>query len=175
MNSPTAGPTPGSTWHALAGSPLTDALLEVARRSIRPHECHPQAHRGVSFRFVPAVRCGVAAESLSHAADNVGRRWGLWVEDRKNAFPGLRPRSGTSSVSGPGCRSKIWRRDWRMCEALLTLHAIADEACAGLVMVLDRYDGKGCLYRARGRELLARTGALARIQSHSLRVLPKVH
>src|SRR5882724_891209 len=65
-------------------------------------------------------------------------------------------------------------RDWRMCEALLTLHAIADEACAGLVMVLDRYDGKGCLYRARGRELLARTGALARIQSHSLRVLPKV-
>src|SRR5437870_7086235 len=40
VNSPTAGPTPGSTWHALAGSPLTDALLEVARRSIRPHECH---------------------------------------------------------------------------------------------------------------------------------------
>lgn len=61
-----------------------------------------------------------------------------------------------------------------MCEALLTLHAIADEACAGLGMALDRYDGKGCLYRARGRELLARTGALARIQSHSLRVLPKV-
>jgi len=65
-------------------------------------------------------------------------------------------------------------RDWRMCEALLSLHAIADEACAGLGMALDRYDGKGCLYRARGRELLARTGALARIQSHSLRVLPKV-
>src|SRR5499427_729976 len=65
-------------------------------------------------------------------------------------------------------------RDWRMCEALLTLHAIADEACAGLGMALDRSDGKGCLYRARGRELLARTGSLARIQSDSLRVLPKV-
>ena len=51
-----------------------------------------------------------------------------------------------------------------MCDALLTLHAIADEACAGLGIALDRSDGKGCLYRARGRELLARTGSLARIQ-----------
>jgi hypothetical protein len=64
--------------------------------------------------------------------------------------------------------------DWRMCEALLTLHAIADEACAGLGVALDRSDGKGCVYRARGRELLARTGSLARIGSHFLRVLPKV-
>ena len=49
-----------------------------------------------------------------------------------------------------------------MCEALLTLHAIADEACAGLGVALDKSDGKGCVYRARGRELLARTGSLAR-------------
>jgi len=31
--------------------------------------------------------------------------------------------------------------DSRMCEAVLTLHAIADEACAGLGMALDRPDG----------------------------------
>jgi hypothetical protein len=64
--------------------------------------------------------------------------------------------------------------DWRMCEAVLTLHAIADEACAGLGVAVDRADGKGCIYRARGRELLARTGSLARIPTHFLRVLPKV-
>src|SRR5258708_9935125 len=61
-----------------------------------------------------------------------------------------------------------------MCEALLTLHAIADEACAGLGVALDRSDGDGCLYRARGRELLARTGSLARIHANFVRVLPKV-
>src|SRR5262249_4320419 len=37
-----------------------------------------------------------------------------------------------------------------------------------------KYDGKGCLYRARGREVLAATGSLARIPSHVLRVLPKI-
>jgi hypothetical protein len=65
-------------------------------------------------------------------------------------------------------------RGWPMCEALLTLHAIADEACAGLGTAADRADGKGCLYRARARELLARTGSLSRISTDFLRVLPKV-
>ncbi len=64
--------------------------------------------------------------------------------------------------------------DWRMCEALLTLHAIADEACAGLGVALDSSNADGCVYRARGRELLARTGSLARIDPNVLRVLPKV-
>lgn len=61
-----------------------------------------------------------------------------------------------------------------MREAVLTLHAIADEACAGLGVALDSSSGDGCLYRARGRELLARTGSLARIRTGLLRVLPKV-
>jgi hypothetical protein len=61
-----------------------------------------------------------------------------------------------------------------MCEALLTLHAIADEACAGLGVPLRDSGVDGCRYRARGRELLARTGSLARLESHFLRVLPKV-
>jgi hypothetical protein len=62
----------------------------------------------------------------------------------------------------------------RVSEALLTLHAIADEACAGLGVALDSSDAGGCVYRARGRELLARTGSLARIDAGFLRVLPKV-
>ena len=51
---------------------------------------------------------------------------------------------------------------------------IADEACAGLGVALDSSDAEGCVYRARGRELLARTGSLARIDARLLRVLPKV-
>jgi hypothetical protein len=61
-----------------------------------------------------------------------------------------------------------------MCQALLTLHAIADEACAGLGVALDTSDADAPIYRARGRELLARTGSLARINPRSVRVLPKV-
>jgi hypothetical protein len=61
-----------------------------------------------------------------------------------------------------------------VCEALLILHTIADEACAGLGVALDSSHSEGCLYRARGRELLARTGSMARVDARLLRVLPKV-
>src|SRR5262249_32933140 len=54
-------------------------------------------------------------------------------------------------------------RDWRLCQALLTLHAIADEACAGLSVAFDYGGGAEGLYRAQSRELLARTGSLAPI------------
>ena len=65
--------------------------------------------------------------------------------------------SGLSFGSGRGSRSKHLAegRDWRLCEALLTLHAIADEACAGPGVALTASDGMGAVYRARGRELLA--------------------
>ena len=65
-------------------------------------------------------------------------------------------------------------RAHRLCEALLTLHAVADEASAGLGVALDSSGAEGIVYRACGRELLARTGSLARIDARFLRVLPKV-
>ena len=61
-------------------------------------------------------------------------------------------------------------QDW----ALLTLHALADEACAGLGVALDTSDAAACVYRARGRELLARTGSMSRVDPRLLQVLPKV-
>lgn len=61
---------------------------------------------------------------------------------------------------------------WRVCEALLTLHALADEACAGLAAGTPAPDA-GVLFRARMGELLARTGTLSRIDPGVLRVLPK--
>jgi hypothetical protein len=180
MNSQTETPTPASTWYGLAGSALTDKLLEW------PADVFALANvileRTEAYRFVLSPPCGMEwpprrfFSSWSGAVDEASRQWSVWVEDRKSAFPGLlaeewslfRERAGMPLEDlAEGC-------DWRMCEALLTIHAIADEACAGLGMALDRSDGKGCIYRARGRELLARTGSLARIRSHFVRVLPKV-
>ena len=42
--------------------------------------------------------------------------------------------------------------DWDLCAALLTLHAIADEACAGLGVALAASNPLGCGYRGRARE-----------------------
>jgi hypothetical protein len=63
---------------------------------------------------------------------------------------------------------------WRTCEAILTLHAMADEACAGMGVAVEGLEGGGSAVRGRGRELLARTGSMARVGGPSLRVLPKV-
>src|SRR5215469_2894909 len=132
---------------------------------------------GISFCFIPGRP--VAAQPAPRLG-SCGRRGRPAVER-------LGPGAG-GRAAGPG-RSRVESvlraretpledlasgRDWRLAEALLTLHAVADEACAGLGIALDASDAIGCVYRARGRELLARTGSLARIDARLLRVLPKV-
>jgi hypothetical protein len=117
-------------------------------------------------------RFGDWAREVQEAA----RRWCAWAEDRIGALPDLV--AGEWSVFGERLETPLEDlaagRDDRGCEALLTLHAVADEACAGLGVALDTCDAEGCVYRARGRELLARTGSLARVDVGYLRVLPKV-
>src|SRR5215472_11153494 len=63
---------------------------------------------------------------------------------------------------------------WRVCKALLTLHAIADEACAGTGVSVADVPRAGARFHARARELLARTGTLSRVSRQRLRVLPRV-
>ena len=138
--------------------------------------------RTEAYRFVLSPLCGMEwpprrfFSSWSDAVDEASRQWSVWVEDQKSAFAGLLAEEWSLSRERAGMPLEDLAEgcDWRMCEALLTIHAIADVACAGLGLALDRSDGKACIYRARGRELLARTGSLARIRSHFVRVMPKV-
>jgi hypothetical protein len=62
---------------------------------------------------------------------------------------------------------------WRVCEALLTLHALADEACAGVAFGTSAQDKTGAWSLLQMRELLSGTGTIARIDPTVLRVLPK--
>jgi hypothetical protein len=112
----------------------------------------------------------------SQAVDQAGRGWGTWAEDRTGSLPDLVAEEWHVLRQGDNVPLEDLGagRQHRLCEALLTLHAIADEACAGLGVALDSSQRHGCVYRARGRELLARTGSLARIDIRRLRVLPKV-
>src|SRR5262250_3227138 len=172
-------PTPASVWYSVARSSITDEFLDWPADMFALTEIILGRTEVYRFVFSPPIGGEWPPSRLpswSDAVEDASLQWNLWVQDRKAAFPDLlaeeweafRERAETP------LEDLAEGYDWRMCEALLTLHAIADEACAGLGMALDSYDGKGCLYRARGRELLARTGSLARIQSHSLRVLPKI-
>jgi hypothetical protein len=179
MSSPTEEPTAASMWHALAGSPITDEFLDWPADVFALTDVI--LGRSEAYRFALSPPGGLEwppshLPSWSEAVEEAGRQWSGWVEDRKSAFPDLLAEEWSVFRERAGMPLEHLKegRDWRMCEALLTLHAIADEACAGLGMALDRSDGKGCIYRAHGRELLARTGSLARIPSHFLRVLPKV-
>jgi hypothetical protein len=165
---------------ALAGSPITDELLEWPPDLFALTEVildHSQA-----YRFVLSPPGDVAwppdrFSSWAEAVEDAGRDWRHWVENHQGAaVPDLLAQEWRifREQVGMPLEHLAEGHDWRMCEALLTLHAVADEACAGLGVALGRSDEKGCVYRARGRELLARTGSLARIHPQLARVLPKV-
>jgi hypothetical protein len=170
------GPTLASTWHAASGGPVADELLEW------PPDVFALTNvvlaRAEAFRFALS-RQGWPPSGFAdwaHEVEAAGRRWSAWAEDPTGELPelvaaGWRVLRERLDVSLEQLASGRDDRGW---EALLTLHAVADEACAGLGVALDTFHADGCVYRARGRELLARTGSLARVDKSYLRVLPKV-
>jgi hypothetical protein len=176
VGAPVSGPTASSIWFGASGGPITDELLEW------PPDVFALVNvvlaRAEAFRLAlsrqdwPPSRFADWAREVEDAA----RQWSAWAEDRTGALPRLV--AAEWSVFRERLEVSLEElasgRDDRVWEALLTLHAVADEACAGLGVALDTFDADGCVYRARGRELLARTGSLARIDARYLRVLPKV-
>ena len=170
-------PTPASVWRSVAGSLITGRLLEW------PADVFALTNlvldRSEAFRFALS-RDGRWPPSRhpdwAHAVVEAGRRWSGWAQAPAGEPPDLVAHEWKAFCerAETPLEDLASGRDWRLAEALLTLHAVADEACAGLGIALDASDAIGCVYRARGRELLARTGSLARIDAHLLRVLPKV-
>ena len=63
--------------------------------------------------------------------------------------------------------------EWDVIEALLFLHAVADEASAGLGSAAVVAPGRGCAFRAAARELFAESGSLSTISPTVLRVVPR--
>jgi hypothetical protein len=170
-------PTLASTWHAASGGAVTDELLDW------PPDVFALTNvilaRSEAFRFALSPIQGWPPEghpSWGSKVERAGLRWGAWVEDRRGSLPELLGQDWATlrdRVELP-LEDLAQGLDPTLCVALLTLHAIADEACAGLGVALDTFDAVASVYRARGRELLARTGSMARIDPRLLRVLPKV-
>jgi len=170
--------SPASIWQDSVDGPISDELLEwppdlfaLTEAILERSEAHRLLlHPPVGAQWPPARIVGWPA-----AVEDAGRAWSSWVEDRSGPLPELLSEEWEAFCerAEDPLERLVYGEDWRMCEALITLHAIADEACAGLGLALDRADAQGCIYRARGRELLAKTGSLARIPTDVLRVLPK--
>jgi hypothetical protein len=170
-------PTPAYVWYSVAGEPITDGLIDW------PPDLFALANvileRSEAFRFALSSDGDWPPRryvNWARVVEAAGRQWSAWADDRRGAVPDLllEEWNAFKERAGKPLEQLATGRDRRLCEALLTLHAVADEACAGLGVALDSSDGDACAYRARGRELLARTGTLARVSSRFFRVLPKV-
>ncbi len=169
--------TLGSVWQAVSGTAIGDDLLAwppdvLALTAILIERS--ETHR---FALSPPASAHWPPSSLPEWPDMVtdaARQWSAWVTGSESAMPKLLAKEWRTlrlRMSAP-LDDLTEARDWRLCEALLTLHAIADEACAGLGVALHATGADGVRYRARARELLARTGSLARFPASLIRVLP---
>jgi hypothetical protein len=171
--------TVGSLWHDIAGRELGDELLEWAPDLFAFTDV--VLDRSEAYRFAVSPPDGANWPPLEMpdwylavAGASVG--WCAWVEGDGTELPGLV--AGEWSVvcehSATTLDELATGRAWRICQALLTLHAIADEACAGTGVAVADVPRDGARFRARAGELLARTGTLSRISRQRLRVLPRV-
>ena len=170
--------TLASTWKHIANISITDELLQWPADLFALTNVILDRSEAYRFGFSPPSGMLWPPSRLTDWAAEVekaARQWIISLERDEGELPDFMMSQWSAlyeRVEMP-LEDIASGKDWRICEALLTLHAIADEACAGLGIALDRSDGEGCVYR-RGHELLATTGSLARIQPHFLRVLPKV-
>jgi hypothetical protein len=171
-------PTLGSAWQAVTGTTIGDELLEWPPDLLALTEVILE--RSEAYRFALSPPAGALWPPASFpgwpdAVADAARQWTAWAENTHAAIPGLLAQEWTvlRARTGAPLSDLAEAQDWRLCEALLTLHAIADEACAGLGVARYADGADGLRYRARARELLARTGSLARLPARLIRVLPR--
>jgi hypothetical protein len=172
-------PTIASAWADVSGQTIGDDLLEWVPDVFALTETLLQ--RSEAYRFAvspPANESWPPADAAEWHGEvaAAAEQWCAWVIDRTTPLPALVAEEW--AVLRLGVETPLTDvaggRAWRVCRALLTLHAVADEACAGMGVSVPTKRGPGRLHRARARELLARKGSLTRIPRHRLRVLPKV-
>lgn len=171
------GATIGSTWLTVAGRQFDDELLDWPPDVFAFTEVILE--RTEAYRFAVSPPAGRAWPPTSKPrwrqdVNIAARRWSCQTDEQLQDLPQpiLEQWRVVRDALDTPMDEIASGQAWRICEALLTLHAVADEACAGVAGGIPR-PGHGIVSGARMRELLARTGTLARIDPAFVRVLPK--
>jgi hypothetical protein len=141
---------------------------------------HVILDRTEAYRFAVSPPAGrewppTPAATWRDGVDAAAREWSDWIADGLGEPPGLIAgewRVVLGAFDTP-LHDIASGRAWRICQALLTLQATADEAIAGAASRASVPGDTDEPSRARMRELLAATGTIARIDPTLLRVLPK--
>lgn len=129
------------------------------------------------YRFVSSPPAGVAWPPHAQWPGAVRTAGSEWAEAVQN---GTLPGSGVLlegwELLGEAQQTRLdvlSRGDpWNVCEAIITLHALADEACSSL----HDFDGDDrSAFAQRAWALLEREGSLSRLPSSQVKVLPKTH
>jgi hypothetical protein len=167
--------TIGSSWFAASGRPVDNGLLQWPPDMFAFTDLI--LDRAEAYRFVvspPVGRRWPPAKTWPQDVSTAARLWSEWITRQPGELPDLVAREwrAVRDALDTPLDAVASGRAWRLTEALLTLHAFADEACAG-VATGTRAPDAGIVVGARARALLSRTGTISRIDPARLRVLPK--
>lgn len=171
-------PTVASVWFDASGRTVDVDLLEWAPDVFAFTEILLQRSEAYRFAVSPPPGSRWPPSDMPGWGDAVAgaaQAWCARAVDGGLALPELIAEEWSVVRDGDSTllEDVATGRAWRLCQALLTLHAVADEACAGMGVAVAAAGGGNPRHRARGKELLTRTGSLARIPRDRLRVLPK--
>ena len=127
-----------------------------------------------AYRFVVSPQPGSNLAGIRHP-DVAAAEWWEWLEGTRDAPPEPLSQCWKTVLASLDLPVDALSdgAEWPVTEALLSLHAVADEACAGLGSPTAARPGPGCMFRAAGRELLAETGSVSRLPASVVRVLPR--
>jgi len=128
-----------------------------------------------SYRFVVSPPEGAEASGVVGFASTAAKQWWEWLDGLRDELPQLIVDSWRIVCDALGVEIAALSTGevWPVTQALLSLYAIADEACAGLGSSSTVAPGPGCEFRAIARELLAESGSLSTISNGVLRVVPR--
>lgn len=175
---PSAGPTVGSTWLTLGGRGVDDELIRWPPDLFAFTEVI--LDRAEAYRFAVSPPTGrrwppASTPPWTEAVATAARSWSDRTRDWRGEPPDLvleEWRVVCDALDTP-IDAVASGHAWRICEALLTLHAVSDEACSGVAAGALASGRAPSGLEARMRDLLDRTGTIARIDPALMRVVPK--
>lgn len=173
----TSGLTVAQLWRWLTGDQVSERLLDwapdVAALTTE------LLRRSQAFRLVVSPAPGVVwppgdPDSFTTVVGRAAEDWCVLMDRGPGGAPDLVRQHWATVVEhlDTPIADMADGRPWPLCEAVLMLHAIADEATAGCGGSAQ-CPGGASIYLSRARELLVRTGSLSRLPVERLTQLPK--